>query len=563
MFEFSRLRNTSSLALIALLAGALVATGCDKGGESNGEKAPEGAAGSDNDDEFRAGSKVDQFTFVVSADPETFDTAKMSGAPEGRLAFQLFEGLMVPGPTTEGLDDPADLVLPGVAKSYEVSEDGRTYTFELRKDAKWSNGDPVTSEDFVYSWERVLSPDFPADYATMMYVIKGAKDYNKSEDGDWDEVGVEAPDEHTLVVELENPTPYFPELLAFYTFYPVPKDVVEEHGDDWTEPENIISNGAYKLATYRSQKEITLAKNEHYWGADDVSIDKAKVRIMPDRNAITNAYRSGELHWSGTSLPVSQISSFVAHPDYRRDPMLGNYYFRINVSDEDAPLSDKRVRKALSMATDRQSLVEDVLNGLYETADSYVPPMAGYESTTTVEYNPKRAKALLEEAGYGEGEEMPEISLLYNTDENHKLVAESVQKQWKRNLGIDVELINKEWKMYLQDVDSLNYQVARAGWIGDFNDPMTFLDMWETDNGNNDTGWSNEEYDDLLDQIRSEPDVDKRQKLLQEAETLLLEEGPVIPVYYYTNNVLVSRELEGFEAHNRDIHLLKYMSLPE
>ncbi|MFW6053319.1 MAG: peptide ABC transporter substrate-binding protein, partial [Persicimonas sp.] len=274
-------------------------------------------------------------------------------------------------------------------------------------------------------------------------------------------------------------------------------------------------------------------------------------------------YRSGELHWSGTSLPVSQISSFVAHPDYRRDPMLGNYYFRINVSDEDAPLSDKRVRKALSMATDRQSLVEDVLNGLYETADSYVPPMAGYESTTTVEYNPKRAKALLEEAGYGEGEEMPEISLLYNTDENHKLVAESVQKQWKRNLGIDVELINKEWKMYLQDVDSLNYQVARAGWIGDFNDPMTFLDMWETDNGNNDTGWSNEEYDDLLDQIRSEPDVDKRQKLLQEAETLLLEEGPVIPVYYYTNNVLVSRELEGFEAHNRDIHLLKYMSLPE
>jgi oligopeptide transport system substrate-binding protein len=560
--------KTGHLALVTLLAGALALAGCDKSGESN--NGAEGAAeksGGEKADRFEAGKNAEMFTFVVSADPETFDTAKMSGAPEGRLSMQLFEGLLIPGPTTEGIEDSSKLVQPGVAESYEVSEDGKTYTFKLREDAKWSNGEPVTAEDFVYSWKRVITPGFPADYATMMYVIKGAEAFNKSEEGegDFSQVGIKAKDDKTLVVELNNPTPFFPELVAFYTFFPVPKAVVEEHGEDWTKPENIVSNGAFVLDGYQPQREIMLGKNSNYWDAENVSLDKAKARIITDRNAVTNAYRAGELHWSGTSLPVSQISSFISHPDYRSDPMLGTYYFRINVSKEDSPLNNAKVRQALSFATDRQSLVDNVLNGLYHAADSYVPAnMAGYESTTKTDYNPRKAKAVLKEAGYGEGgEDFPTIKLLYNTDENHKLVAEAIQKQWKSNLGIDVELINKEWKMYLQDVDSLNYEVARAGWIGDYNDPMTFLDMWETGNGNNDTGWSNETYDGLLDQARSESDPKERQKILQKAETILLEQGPLIPVYFYTNNVLVSRQLEGLEPHNRDIHLLKYVSVPE
>lgn len=569
MLGLQRLNTSSRLALVLLAAGLVAVAGCDKGGDA--AKTDQGGAatseGGEKADEFKAGANADMFTFVVAADPETFDTAKMSGAPEGRLAMQIFEGLMVPAPSTEGVTKSSELVRPGVAESYEVSDDGKTYTFKLREDAKWSNGDAVTAKDFEYSWKRILTPGFPADYSSMLYVIEGAEEFNKAEEGegDWSKVGVKAPDDQTLVVTLNNPTPYFPELVAFYTFFPVPKGAVEEHGDAWTKPENIITNGAYKLAQYEPQKELLLEKNEHYWGADDVDIDKAKARIISDRNAVTNAYRAGELHWTGTSLPVSQISSFVAHPDYRRDPLLGVYYFRTNVSKKDSPLTNPTVRKALSMAVDRELLVDDVLSGLYEKANSYVPAnMAGYESTTKTEYNPKKAKELLEEAGYGEGgKAFPEVELLYNTDENHKLVAEAVQKQWDRNLGIKAKLVNKEWKMYLKDVDNLEYEIARAGWIGDYNDPMTFLSMWETGDGNNDTGWSNEEYDNLIDQARAEADVAKRQQILQKAETILLEEGPVIPIYFYTNNVLVARRLEGYEPHNRDIHLLKYMSLPQ
>jgi oligopeptide transport system substrate-binding protein len=220
---------------------------------------------------------------------------------------------------------------------------------------------------------------------------------------------------------------------------------------------------------------------------------------------------------------------------------------------------------ALSLAVDRKNLVDNALNGLYEPATSYVPAsMAAFESTTTTKFSPKEAKDLLAEAGYGkDGEEFPKVALLYNTDENHKLVAEAVQSMWQRYLGIEVELVNKEWKMYLKDVDNLDYEIARAGWIGDYNDPMTFLDMWETGNGNNDTGWSNEKYDSLISQARAETDSAKRTELLQQAEELLLAKGPVIPVYFYTTNTLVARRLDGFQAHNRDIHLLKYMSLPE
>ncbi len=570
MLGLRGLPSAGRAALALLLVGAVALSGCDKkGGDTSADNA--GAAksngGGKKADEFKAGSKADMFTFAIAADPETFDTAKMSGAPEGRVAMQLFEGLLVPGPTTKGIQDSSKLVRPGVAKSYDVSEDGKTYTFHLRKDAKWSNGDPVTAQDFIYSWKRVLMPadksGFAADYAAMMYIIKGAEAYNAGK-SEWKDVGVEAPDEHTIVVHLKYVTPYFPELAAFYTFFPVPQKVVEKYGDDWTKPDHIVSNGAYILADYKPQQEILFKKNPHYWDKDNVKIAQAKARIITDRTAVTNAYRAGELHWSGASLPVSQISSFVSHPDYQRAPLLGTYYFKVNVS-KDTPLANPKVRQALSMATDRDTLVNNVLKGLYKPATSYVPTsMAGYESTTKIEYNPRKAKELLKEAGYGKGgKPFPKITLLYNTDQNHKLVAETIQQQWKSNLGIDVELVNKEWKMYQQDIDNLNYEIARAGWIGDYNDPMTFLDMYETGNGNNDTGWSNAEYDKLLEQARQEPDHAKRTKILQQAEQLLVQKGPIIPIYFYTNNALVARRIKGFEPHNRDIHLLKYMSLPE
>lgn len=537
------------LAVVALIViGPLF--GCDGCGQRTGGE------------DFVAGYNADVFTFAVSADPQTLDPGRMSGAPEGRIAFNIFEGLMAPGPTTEDLDDPTDVVVPGVAKSYDVSDDGRVYTFHLREDARWSNGEPVTARDFERSWKRVLTPDFPGDYVKLLYVLDKGEEYSQGEIDDWSKVGVNSIDDRTLEVTLKQPTPYFPEMVAFYTFYPVPVDLVEEHGTRWTRPENIVSNGAYNLTEYRPQRDMTLKKNDHYWDADSVVIDEARARIIEDTNAVVNAYRTGTLHYSGASLPVAQIAALMTHPDYYSEPMLGTYYLRFNVSDETNPLSDPTVRRALGMAIDRRSLVEETMNNLYDVAHGYVPPMAIWESTADApEYDPSRAQELLAEAGFPDGEGFPEFEYLYNTDENHKLIAEAIQAMWERHLGIEVTLVNKEWRTYLQDVSTLHYEIARAGWIGDYNDPTTFLHKWETGDGNNNTGWSDKEYDALLDKARVESDPDRRLRHLQEAEEILMERGPIIPIYYYTNNILVSRHLDGFEPHNRDIHLLKYMRL--
>lgn len=359
--------------------------------------------------EFVAGDKADQLTFAVAADPETFDTAQMSGAPEGRIAFQIFEGLLVPGPTTEGLEDPSELVRPGVAESFDISEDGKTYTFHLRDDAKWSDGNPVTAEDFVYSWKRVLEPGFPADYASMLHIIEGAKAYNTQDPDkrtiEFDTVGIKAKDAQTLEVTLNNPTPYFPELVAFYTFFPVPKQAVEEHGEEWTKPENIVTNGAYTLAAYEPQQELLLTKNANYWDADNVKVDRARARIIDDREAVVKAYKAGELHWTGAGLPLAQITGLLTHPDYQRSPLLGTYYYRVNVSDKDSIFAKPEFRRALSLAIDRESLTDNVLNGLYEPAGSYVPTsMPGYSAPEAVEatYQIKKAKDLLQAAMAGD-----------------------------------------------------------------------------------------------------------------------------------------------------------------
>ena len=554
------MRNLHYALLISLLTFSVA---CEKGStpksedgkvaEKNGEKKAKNKA------KNKAGHKTDMFTTALNADPETLDPGKMSGAPEGRIAFQIFEGLMMPGPTTEGLTDPSKIVTYGVAESHTLSEDGKTYTFKIRKDSKWSDGSPLNANDFVYSWKRVLTKETGADYVTMLHVIENAKAFTDGKVG-FDKVGIKAKDDFTLEVKLNNPTPFFLELVAFYTYFPVPKSAIEKHGKKWTRPQNIITNGAYKLATYAPQKKVILRANEHYWDAKKVKMKDIKLSIITDANARVNAYKTGQLHWTGAGLPVAQIAGLLADDDYFREPLLGVYYYRLNVSKE-GPLKNPKVREALSLAIDRQTLIDNTLNGLFTVADSYVPPIAGYTSTTKTSYSIKKAKDLLAEAGFPKGKGFPKISLLYNTDENHKLVAESIQAMWKRNLGIDITLNNKEWATYLQDVDSLSYEIARAGWIGDYNDPNTFLEMWQSENGNNDTGWKNAKYDALLKSIEAETDKAKRVTLMQQAEELLLTEGPIIPIYFYTNNMLKSTDIQGFEPHNRDVHLFKYMSL--
>ncbi len=353
-------------------------------------EAPNGA-------EFVAGGKTDVLTFALAADPETFDTAKMSGAPEGQLAFNLFEGLMMPNVTTEGLASASELVTYGVAESHTLSEDGKTYTFKLRKNAKWSDGAPVTANDFVESWKRVLTPGFAADYASMMYAIEGAEAYNKKENEDWASVGIKALDPTTLEVKLTAPTPYFLELTAFYTFFPSSMAAIAKHGDAWTKPENIVSNGPYMLESYQPQQDAVLAKNPNYWGVADLKVDKVRYRIIADATARVTAYKTGELHWI-SGLPVAQISSLLTHPDHYDEPLLGVYFYRLNVSNGESLLAKPEFRAALSMAIDRESLVNNTLNGLYKIATGYVPPIAGYKSTTKTEYSIKKAKEMLAQA---------------------------------------------------------------------------------------------------------------------------------------------------------------------
>lgn len=350
-----------------------------------------------SDSAFVAGSKTDVLTFALAADPETFDTGTMSGAPEGRLAFNLFEGLMMPGPTTEGLSDPSQLVTYGVAESHTVSEDGKTYTFKLRQNAKWSNGDALTANDFVESWKRVLTPDFPADYASMLYVIDGARAFNKGDTTDWSTVGIKATDDYTLEVKLVEPTPYFLELTAFYTFFPVPMKAIEAHGNLWTRPGNIVTNGPYQLDSYEPQQGAMLSKSPHYWGASDLKVDKVRFRIIPDANARVTAYQTGELHWV-SGLPVAQISSLLTHPDYYEEPLLGTYFLRVNVSEPSSLLAKPEFRQALSRAIDRESLVNNTLNGLYDVAEGFVPKIAGYDPVRSAKYSIKEARELLAEA---------------------------------------------------------------------------------------------------------------------------------------------------------------------
>lgn len=564
--EQTVLRRWSTAVLLAAGCTFGLSGGCATGSgkEAADEKSKKSQAAEESD---RASSKAKGggdgvFSYALVDDPETFDTAKMSGAPEGRVAFNLFEGLLMPAKTTEGAESSKDLVRPGVAEDWSKSDDGTTYTFHLREDARWSNGEPVTADDFRFAWRRILTPGFPADYGHLFHVIENAEAYSTGRLANFDDVGIVVKDDRTLVVRLRNAVPYFPELVSFYPFFPQPKSVVEEHGENWTRPKHIVTNGAYTLDGYRANERIELAKNENYWGADDVSIGEARLEIADDRRQVVEMYRNGELDWTGSNLPISQIEKLQNHDDYRSEPLLGIYYVRLNVKGQDSPLAKPKVRRALSLTVDREKIVEDALNGVYSAANGFVPEtMSGYESKVELTRDVERAKRLLKEAGHPEGKGIPTVEILYNSEKVNRIVVSALQQQWESELGIDVSLKGTTWQTYLKRIDNLDYQVARAGWIGDYNDPMTFLGIWTSGSGNNDTGWANETYDKLITEARGTTDPAKRKELLQRAEKMLVEKGPVIPLYEYTNQMLLSKNVQGFAPHNRNIHQLRDLSL--
>jgi oligopeptide transport system substrate-binding protein len=484
-------------------------------------------------------------------EPESLDPGLVTGVPEHRIVSNLFEGL-----TT---NDPKDLSpQPGMAKSWTVSKDGLVYTFQLR-DATWTDGRKVTAHDFVYAWERVLNPKTAAKYAQQLFYVKYGEEYNRGQVTDFGQVGVKALDDRTLQVTLACPTAYFLDLTTFYTLYPVPRWAIEAHGKDWVKPGKIVSNGAFRLAGWVPQRELTLDKNPAHWDAARTKLQKVVFLPTDDVNTAYKQFLAGDSDWI-PSVPPAQLESAKQRPEFYASPYLGTYYFRFNVTR--APFTDVRVRKALSMAVDREALTRFVTKAGEIPTSSFVPKMRGYEGVRGLPFDPAAARKLLAEAGYPEGRGFPKTELLYNTLELHRVITQAVQQMWKEHLGIQVDLVNVEWKVYLAQQAKLDYQISRAGWIGDYVDPNTFLELWVTGGGNNQTGWSHRRFDELTARARCALDPVERMKLFQDAERILVaEEVPIMPLYTYVNKGMLSRKVRGWSPNILDQHPLKYVTL--
>jgi len=511
-------------------------------------------AGCNGDAGKSEGSGEQLFRFNLATEPETLDPALMTGSPEFTAAMQLFEGLVVNDPNTL---EP----IPAVAKKWDISDDGLVYTFYLRDDAKWSNGDPVTANDFYYSWKRVLEPETVSEYVYQLFYVRNAKKYYERKITDFNEVGLEVIDDYTFRVTLENPTAFWLDLVAFHTLLPVNRKAVEEHGVKWTRPENIICNGPFMLTEWVPKAHITMVKNPNYYDSGAVKLDKIIAYTIEDNITSLQMLEAGESDWMNT-IPITHIDKMKNKPEAHITPMMTTYYYRFNVKKK--PLDDKRVRMALNLAVDKQTIVDYVTKAGQTPATTFVPPgIPGYNPPPGPEYNPEKARQLLAEAGYGpDGKKFPELQIIYNTSEGHKKIAETIQQMWMDELGIRVQLHNVEWKVYLKNLQALDYDIARAAWIADYTDPNTFLDMWVTDGGNNQTGWSSAKYDGLIESAASELDPVKRMEIMKEAEDLLInDEMPIMPIYFYVNTNLVKTYVKGMSFNLRDLHPLKYVWL--
>lgn len=491
--------------------------------------------------------------FFNLAEPEYIDPGMVSGQPDGNVVRLLFEGLLEYDPKDSGKS------IPGVAERYDVSPDGTVYTFHLRKDAKWSDGAPLTTQDFLYSWERVLNPKTGASYAYIYYYIKNAKAYNTGALTDPAQLGMKALDDHTLQVTLEHPTPFFPQLVRFEAYRPVPRRAVEAFGSEWTKPEHIICNGAFMLKSWVPNKEILAVKNPHYWDAANVQLPGVRMHPIEDKETAFKMYESGQLDvaWE---LPAVKRASLLDRPDMVAGPYLASYFYRINVTKP--PLDNVKVRQALSMAIDRRALAEQYLHQTEIPSTSVTPRgLNDYVPPPGWDFNPAEAKRVFAEAGYADPSTFPTLVFTYNTDDKHKLVAQVIQQMWKQHLGITVELHNEEWKTYLKTMDQLNYQIIRAGWIGDYVDPTTFLELFTSTSGNNRTGWKNAEFDGLITQVTKEANVARRNELMQQAEALLLREAPILQIFTYKKMMLVRPYVKGLYPTLLDIHPFKFISL--
>ncbi len=511
-------------------------------------------------------------TFICNVSPNTLDPQKMSWLHDIRIANALYEPLMryqLPEVKLQG----------GVATRWEISADQKTYTFHLRPQATWSNGDPVTANDFVYAWRRAILPDFTADYVQLFFCIEGAEEFfqwrqnqlanykpGSSAEIAWGTarerftktVGINAPDAHTLVIQLTRPTPYFLELCAFATFMPnhvASLDKATTFNTDtgmlqipagfWSNPEKLITNGPYKLTAHRFKQDLLLTQNPNWWNKASMLNTSIRMKIIENPQASMLAYENGDANW----VPeVPSASSFAAdlvatgRKDVHTTPWAGTYFYSFNCLPKLAdgspnPLADPRVRKALAMCIDRKTIVSKITRMNQPIAKTFIPPnkIPGYlpPEAEGAEFDPEAARVLLKEAGYSDPSTLRGLSILMNTDGAHEIVAQAISSMWKKHLGINVPLESMEVRSFRERLKKQHYTIARASWIADYRDPTTFLDKYHSEGGNNDAKWSNKQYDTLLAKASHETDIYQRMQLLRQAETLMMIEQPIAPIFHY------------------------------
>jgi oligopeptide transport system substrate-binding protein len=487
------------------------------------------------------------FTYRTADEFSSFDPQVVEDVDGSEVVRDLFEGLYN--------QNAAGETVPGVALSHEVSDDGLTYTFTLRDDARWSDGTPVTAGDFVYAWKRAVDPELASPYAwymELMSIENGAEII--AGDMEPDSLGVSAPDDRTLVVNLSQPLPYFTKMVSHATTFPAPRWVIEEHGAEWTRPGNMVSNGAYVLTEHVPKERSVRERNEMYWDDENTVLDRVTTLTIGDDAQGLTRWRAGEVDM--TDIPAGQYPALAE--EFPNEafalPRLCNYYFNFNLESGPEAFQDVRVREALALAIDREVIVDRVLQGGQFPAYTFTPAAtAGFETpevemaTMTQAERDARARELMAEAGYGEGGEPLAFNYLYNTNEAHQQVAIVASQMWKQKLGVDVTLENQEWKVFLENRGAQNYDMARGAWCGDYNEASTFLDLVTSESGYNDAAYSNARVDELMAEAKSSSDP---QPLYTEVEQILAEELPVIPVYHYSTNMMLDGSIGGWPMDN-------------
>ncbi|MBV7272095.1 peptide ABC transporter substrate-binding protein [Clostridium sp. PL3] len=491
-----------------------------------------------------AASKQDQaIRYNLGAEPKTIDPGLTNTSEGLTVAANSFEGLL-------RLDEKENPV-SGVAEKWEISPDGLKYTFNLRKDAKWSDGKPVKAEDFKYAWQRALDPKVASEYAYQLFYIKNGENFNKGK-CKAEDLGIKVIDDSKLEVTLEYPTSYFLSLTTFPTYAPVRKDIVEKDSKAWAnKPDTFVCNGPFKMKEWKLKDSINFVKNENYWNAKSIKLDSLQFKLIEQPSSALSAFRAGQIDFM-EAPPLQETPNLLKEGIAKVYPYLGTCYVSLNVSsnaqgvDAEAAkaLSNPKVRKALALSIDRTQMVQNVTKGGQKPATAFVSngimeDKSGKDFRNKDYYKPEgdvaEAKRLLAEAGYPDGKGFPKLSYLYNTGEDNKNIAEALQDMWRKNLGITVEIINQEKKVFMNTRKNKDYLTARGSWIADYSDPMTFLDVWITNGGNNNTGYSNAEYDKKISNAKAEKDPAKRMQLLHDAEDILMNDMPIIPIYFYVS----------------------------